>query len=733
MSFLDKLAQYTQETKSAQMGQAVEDMVGQAIMRRRSHERRWYDNNFFDDGYHFRMVSPKTGQVIDHVSRGAGYVERAIPRASRQIRGVSNLLFASEPYPVVYPRRIIKEDFMVQGQLDEQAFMQAQEQAKIVARKQGIWLSTEWEDEQHLFTKLLDMFMLAAKNSISYLQVYSDTDKQKIITEVFDAFDIITLGDARSLGAVPFITKTKSMDLAKIMTSPMFDEEKVEKLTPDNKYATSEIKDAYMRARYGTKVNTQGQESIIVKETFLKEYLSENNWEMAGNLSKETGAMEGKSKGDQIMRHVFSAGGVTLSDEYIDYDDYPFAEFRFEPGPLYQVPFIERFIPQNKSLDIIVTRLEKFVNSMVVGVYQGRKGENFQVSNMPGGQMIEYETTPLQQMQLTNPGNAPFEVINLLNKYIEEQGASTSVLGQIPQGVKAAGAIENLQQQEYANLKMGTLMLKRCIKGIAQLMLERADKDFLEPIEVTANENGKPDYFDVIGKRGIELSKKVGKKLPDGIIPLDRKAKVRIDIEAGLGLTMEGKKEAMKSIVQDLMMLLDKGFVSPDAMKQVIQKYLETYGYGSTEEFMEAMDDGVTAGQMSNNQIKQMQIAILQALKDAGAVGPEADKKLVTASKLGTLQSLQDAGLMDKMKGDPAGALSQKDRDDDLVKLYKDASGDIRRQIEEALGLTPATDENVAPSQADTASKLHGMIKGNKDSERADRELENQQNSVSEE
>ncbi len=82
-------------TSSDQIGQAVEEMVTNAISRRKAHERRWYDNNFFDDGYHFRTVSKKTGRVVDHTSRGSSYVERAIPRASRQIRGVSNLLFAT--------------------------------------------------------------------------------------------------------------------------------------------------------------------------------------------------------------------------------------------------------------------------------------------------------------------------------------------------------------------------------------------------------------------------------------------------------------------------------------------------------------------------------------------------------------------------------------------------------------------------------------------------------------
>jgi hypothetical protein len=718
---MDSLKKYTVRTDSDKMGQAVEDMIGQALMRRRSHERRWYDNNFFDDGYHFRTISRKTGRVIDTLSKANGYVERAIPRASRQIRGVSNLLFAAEPYPVIYPKRISASEYP--QQIDPQTgqpapspdYQRALESAKKTAQRQGIWLSNQWEDEQHMMAKLLDMFILAAKNSIAYLQVYSDPRSEKIITEVFDAFDIIVYGDLRSLKDVPFITKTKSMGIDDIKSSPIFDPEKVAKLTPDNKYATSEIKDAYMRSRYGAKnLTTDNTATAIVKETFIKEFLTKDNWQQAVKLSADNNAMEGKSHGDDIMRHIFSSAGVTLGDEYIDYDDYPFAEFRFEPGALYQVPFIERFIPQNKSLDIIVTRLEKFVNSMVVGVYQSRKGENFDISNFPGGQHIQYETAPLEQMQLSNPGNAPFEVIQLLNKYIEEQGASTSVLGQIPSGVKAQGAIENLQQQEYSNLKMGTLMLKRCLQRIAELMLERAHKDFLKPQEVATMQDGEPDYFDVIGRRGLDLSQKVGKDLPQDLVTLDKNTKVRIEIEPGLGLTMDGKKQAMQNIIDYMIKLYQLGFIMPEAMQQVLKKFLETFGYGSTEEFMEAIENGVSAGQMSDNQIKQMQIAIAQTLKDVQMVGAQADQKSVMAAKVGTLESLKESGIIDKIMGDKQSVISQKDLDDDLTKIYKDASPEIRRQIENKLGLQPAQDEIISPTQANTAEKIHGMVDTNR-------------------
>lgn len=712
MGIFDNLSKLTSQTNSDSMGQAVEDMVNQALQRRRSHERRWYDNNFFDDGYHFRMISRKTGRVIDHVDKQTGFVERAIPRASRQIRGVSNLLFAAEPYPVVYPERITMSDYMnAMGQFDQQRYDQEKEKMKNIARRQGIWLKNEWEDEQELFTKLIDMIILAAKNSVSYLQVYSDTHSQEIITEVFDAFDLITFGDKRELDMLPFITKTKSMELDEVKNSPMFDPAKTKKLTPDNKYATSEIKDAYMRARFGSKNSQDSKESsVIVKETFIKEYLSDSNWEQANKLSADSGAMEGKSKGDMIMRQIFSCAGVTLADSYIDYDDYPFAEFRFEPGPLYQVPFIERFIPQNKSVDVITTRLEKWVNSMVVGVYQRRKGENMQLSNFPGGQVIEYEQTPMTQMEQGNVGNTPFNVIQLLDKYIEEQGASTSSLNQLPAGVKSGVAIESVKSTEYANLKIPTLMLKKTIKKIAQLMLERADKDFLEPVEVSDSQDGETQYFDVIGQRGMKVQQKLGNQLPADIVPLKKDSHIRIEIEAGLGLTMEGKKESAQQLIDYYLKLYQAGFIGPEAMSMIVKRFTETLGYGSTEELMEAIEQGITQGQMSDQQTQQIQVAVLKTLKDAGMVGPEMDKKLVDSTKVGALTALKDAGMIKQgPDGNPIAETMQKTLDDQ-TKIYQYAPADIRKQIEESLGMTPSTQEDIAPVQADTATKIHGMV-----------------------
>lgn len=49
-----------------------------------------------------------------------------------------------------------------------------------------------------------------------------------------------------------------------------------------------------------------------------------------------------------------------------------------------------------------------------------------------------------------------------------------------------------------------------------------------------------------------------------------------------------------------------------------------------------------------------MKVAILETLKEAGIVGPEADQKLIDSTKVGVLESLTESGLMKKEDGKSA-------------------------------------------------------------------------------
>ena len=627
--------QYSESIPTSAIYRHVENLVESYKLQRRMFERRWYDNNFFDDGYHFRFVSRTTDKIVDLSARASQVTpQRSIPKASRQIRGVASLLLALEPHPVIYPEAVLSNNYQV-----EQEYQSALETAKDVAKRSGHWVEEEW-NELDIQPKLMQMMILAAKHSVSYMQIWPDYFTEKFKAKVFDAFDIYLDGSLDSIYECPSMTKATPTLISKIIANDYFDEEARSNLSPDNRYASSEIKQAYMQSRFGFDKDAGKQPTIILKETFIKEFITEDNIDRIKEDAKENGILDGKEMGDSIIRQVFSTSNGTLRDEYTTFSEYPFVDFRFEPGKIYQVPLIERFIPANKSLDIAVSRIEGYANTMVTGIYQKRKGENYEISNIPGGQVIEYEATPLTQMNLSNIPSFMFDFVNLLTSFIDEQGATTSTLGKLPSGVKSGVAIESIKATEYANLKIPTDQFKATVKSIAERFLELGADYFYKPVEVMRLDANEPDYFSVIGEAGIEKRQEAG--LPtDNLTVLKKDYKVRVEIESGLGYTVEGKKNSMQQISDYMVQLAETGYVNKEQVQIMVSKFLEIFQFGSIQEFTDAFENGETSP-MDDNQLQQMKIAMLEVLKDTNAVGDEADQKSIDTTKVGVVEAIKD-------------------------------------------------------------------------------------------
>lgn len=637
-----RLISSTAGVETQNIGTEVDRFVDMVKMQRKGFERRWYDNNFFDDGYHFRYVSRTTGKIVDQNEKNLAFApNRAIPKASRQIRGVANLILQIEPTPVIYPKYVAKSAY-----LDEKEYLQSLEQAKEIAKKQGQWVLCEW-DKQELKDKLVHMVILAAKHGVSYMQVWADAVEEKINTRVYDAFDLFILGENIELYDSPMIVKAVPQLISRIKANENFDETQLGLISPDNKMASSEIKEAYMKSRYGAGVPTDAAATLVLKEAFIKEYVSRDNaLKIAQDLGSDAKRL---NEGDQIIRQVFTAGGVWLYDKYTRLPEYPFVDYRFEPGPLYQVPLIERFIPANKSLDVVMSRVERLANTLGVGVIMKRKGENYSITNSSSAQVVEYDQTPPTQLKATAVDPSFFNLIQKLEDNISEQGATTSTLAQLPSGVRSGDAIESLKTAEYANLKIPTDMLKKTTRRITERMLDIAANHFIKPQTVYLLEKGEPKYFDIIGEVGMEARKKAKIEEPlENTVIIEGDSKVKIEVEQGLGFTYEGKKKTMQQVVGFMTVLLQQGLLTTDAVKVVVTQFLEVFQYGATQEFMEAMDKGLQSSQLTDDQLQQIKIGVLETLKDAGVVGPEADEKLIDSTKVGVVEALKDTGMLDK-------------------------------------------------------------------------------------
>ncbi len=368
-------------------------------------------------------------------------------------------------------------------------------------------------------------------------------------------------------------------------------------------------------------------------------------------MGEKAEIMKDKKMGDPIIRQIFSAGKVWLRDTYTNLPDYPFVDLRLEPGPIYGVPQIERFIPANKSLDSIISRVERFIHTMNVGVWTQREGENFQLSNVAGGLVAKYKSTPPQQMNLATMTNTPFAMMDVLTSLIEEQGVTTSALGKLPKGVKAGIAIESLKASEFANLFIPIKQIKKTIQTISEKMLDIADSHFINRQTIMRLEKGEPDYFDIIGQAGIDARKDIDEADNlENVIPIKKEYKVDIEVQSGLGYTEEGKKAAMMEIANYFLGLAKEGMVQPEVVKVMISSLMETFKFGPTEEMMEALDAPTGLTQEQEAQVKLMLIEVLKDAKQAGLFDPD-EKKHLEISKMGSIQAIADAkkaGAFDK-------------------------------------------------------------------------------------
>ena len=645
----DYIERDTSNIETMNIGKEVDNMMTLANNTRKPFARNWYNNNFFDDGHHLRTISRTTGRIIDLSNRATLYSpRRAIPKASRQIRGMVNLILSQDFIPQVRPDKVNQY-----SHTDPQEFQTAKQEAKTLAKKVGYWLEEEYKN-QDLDIKIAEMLLLTMKNSISFMQVWPDAIEEAIRTQVYDAFDIYLMNNVTSIYDSPFIIKSVPKLIREIKANENFDEKQLDKITPDSRYASDEIKEAYLISKFGKAgTGSDSAATLLQKEAFLKEYINSENLPRIRAQKNGGQILQDKKKGDPVIRQVFVAGDIWLKDEYTTLPDYPFVDLRLEPGPLYQIAQIERFIPSNKSLDSVMSRIERMIHTMNVGVWTKRKGENFQISNVDGGLLAEYDTTPPQQVPMAGLPASTFQFISLINSFIEEQGVTTSALGQLPKGVKAWGAIESLKASEFSNLFVAIKQLKKCIQRISEKMMDIADNHFINKQTVMHLDKGDPDYFDIIGQQGIEAREGIDEAdSMQGVVPIKKDYKVDIQIESGLGYTEEGKKGRMMEVANFMIELAKLGVLPPETLKQVIMQLIETFKFGPTSEMMESLD-GMTNETLDDKQRQDIKLAVLETLKDAKQAGlfdPDEEKQ-VAITKAGSIQALADAkkaGLWDE-------------------------------------------------------------------------------------
>ncbi len=274
--------------------------------------RQWYLNDNFYDGKHFVWWRKSTG-TIDRIQPPKGSVLRSIPKASRQIDAVQNLITANRPRWVVYPEE------NVEGMVTEDA-------EKIAAKKRQ-WLEYQW-DRNNMDEKIDDLVHYALKYPFSFFEVGFEKD---MTVTVWDACDILYKPDVNSIYDSPMMVKSMRKSLKDVQKNPVYNENKMA-IGTSQKFSADEMKDMRLAEKFGYIQGKEEQDGCLLQEFYLKEFVKDE--------------MTGEEK--QKIRIITIANeGVLLRNELTDLDEYPFALFSPKSGPYYQPASIERLMPPN--------------------------------------------------------------------------------------------------------------------------------------------------------------------------------------------------------------------------------------------------------------------------------------------------------------------------------------------------------------------------------------------------
>ncbi|KKM23159.1 hypothetical protein LCGC14_1618050 [marine sediment metagenome] len=74
------------------------------------------------------------------------------------------------------------------------------------------------------------------------------------------------------------------------------------KINPDNRFASSEVKQAYMQSRHSAGMIQDSQATVILKESFIKEYVNEHNKDRIRKSPDNTGKDSKNTQGSEGIR-----------------------------------------------------------------------------------------------------------------------------------------------------------------------------------------------------------------------------------------------------------------------------------------------------------------------------------------------------------------------------------------------------------------------------------------------
>lgn len=543
---------------------------------------RWYLIDNFDENNHFVKQLNGLGQ-LEPIKFSKGIKIRPLSRAKKQIRSLVNIVLSNDPRWTIYPRPT-----------DDLADPAAEEQFNQTAMRMSQWFSDLWYFLD-VKDRVRELVTYGFKYNVGYAEIGAD-EKGNIFIDTYEPYEIWHEPGIKSLKETSVLVKSVSRTLAYVKsattgeteTDPLTGEEKakplykpecVAKLKPETRFSLAEWKNVRLREQ------SRGNPKEIADERIARVFLKEvwlrdgDHWDI-----------------------ITECQGQILREEHTEFTELPFVSYKPFEGLLYSTSPYEDLIPLNQAIDIQVAMLEAYVRTVAVARFLKQKNAKLSKILNENGEIIEYEgQTPPTWLQPAPTPVATVDYLNILKESMDEIGTSVVSFGKVPKGVKAAQALDQLKNIEYANNQTPIDLLAKTLEEMAEKVLDLADRYFKDPVTVYHMTDGKPDFFKIVSQESVAAANPQSEA-----IPVSSKYMVKVEIESDMAFSEEGKRQTM-------MELYDKGLVPPEEV-------LKSYKMSNVEEILNktaaAKAQGVSIVQTPEFAAlpAQLRIQILEAL-----------------------------------------------------------------------------------------------------------------------
>jgi hypothetical protein len=313
--------------------------------------------------------------------------------------------------------------------------------------------------------------------------------------------------------------------------------------------------------------------------------------------------MEKKAEGikETIMD---TAGGVLRTKFYKGATEYPVIALSLFSNDEYAPSFCENLIPINRSINLIVNRIEEFIMKFAKGAFLVRDGSDIMFSD-ENGVVVKYEGEKPDAMQMPQLPPAIIQWLNTLFSMSERYGLNQIALGLTAQGSQNRTARQGDQAMNGARVQQKTPLdnMVQAFKRIADITIYYISEFTDEPTSFSfRTDDGQYTSAKFIGEKYKD-------KDPGAVVIPHTIKSMDIEIEDVSESSIYAKRQDLLAIAKEW----------PNIDPVFHEVLLSLYKVGNTADLMAALEKNKTL--LDNPEFQ----AIVEQMR-AGNVDPQTKK-----------------------------------------------------------------------------------------------------------